>query len=202
MTRDHADSTLRLAKVVTEIFQPPVVVTVLLVLSPASEPGWPGTLWFGALAAFFVCVVPLAYVVLLVRLGKVPDHHISDRAKRTPVLLTALVSVLLGLGVLEALGAPASVGVMVLSMIAGIVVTAAVSLFWKLSGHASVIAAAAVILTLMFGPACLPLLLLVPLVAWSRVVLGDHTVAQVVAGSLFGGVVIAGVWWLLAGWML
>jgi len=53
----------------------------------------------------------------------------------------------------------------------------------------------------MFGPAWLPLLLLVPAVGWSRVVLRDHTLGQVIAGSLFGGVVIAGLWWVLRGWL-
>jgi hypothetical protein len=34
------------------------------------------------------------------------------------------------------------------------------------------------------------------------VVLRAHTVAQVVAGSLFGGVVMAGIWWMLQGLMV
>ena len=54
----------------------------------------------------------------------------------------------------------------------------------------------------MLGPAWLPLLLLVPAVCWSRVVLRAHSLAQVIAGSLFGGVVMAGIWWALQGWMV
>jgi membrane-associated phospholipid phosphatase len=71
-----------------------------------------------------------------------------------------------------------------------------------MSGHASAISAAAVITVLMFGPAWLPVLLLVPAVGWSRIVLRAHTLAQVIVGAVLGGGVIAGLWWLLRGWML
>ena len=111
----------------------------------------------------------------LVRLGKVTDHHVSDRRQRAPVLLMALASVLAGLLVLEAVGAPRSVVVMVLAIVGGIVVLAAVSPFWKISGHAAAISSSAVITVLMLGPAWLPLLVLIPAVGWSRVVLRAHT---------------------------
>ncbi|UKA60953.1 phosphatidic acid phosphatase [Arthrobacter sp. FW306-2-2C-D06B] len=191
----------RVARVLTEVFQPPAVVTALLLISPAVQPGFPGTIWFGVLAALFVCVLPLAYVLLMVKLGKLSDHHVSDRKERAPLLMLALVSVVVGLLVLNLIHAPTSVSVMILALIGGITVLAAVSLLWKISGHASAISAAAVMVALMFGPAWLPLLLLVPAVGWSRVVLRDHTRGQVIAGSLFGGVVIAGLWWVLRGWL-
>lgn len=190
------------ARVLTEVFQPPVVVTVLLLISPAIEPGFPGTIGFGMLAAFFVCVLPLAYVLVMVRLGRITDHHVSDRRQRPALLLTALGSVVAGLLVLRLLDGPASVSVMIIALIGGIAVLAVVSAFWKMSGHASALAAAVVIAVLMFGPEWLPLLLLVPAVGWSRLVLRAHTLGQVIAGSLFGGVVIAGLWWLLRQWML
>jgi membrane-associated phospholipid phosphatase len=192
----------RAARWLTEAFQPPVVVTLQLLISPVIEPGFPGTVGYGALAALFVCVLPLFLLLILVRLGKVTDHHVSDRRQRAPVLLMALASVIAGLAVLAAVGSPRSVVVMVLGIVAGIVMLAAVSPFWKISGHAAAVSSAAVISVLMLGPEWLPLLALIPAVGWSRVVLRAHTLAQVVAGSLFGGLVMAGLWMLLRGWLL
>lgn len=187
----------RVARVITEALQPPVTVALLLLLSPAMEPGFPGTVWFGAVAVLFVCVLPLAAVVLLVRLGKVTDHHVSDRKQRAPVLAMSVVSLLAGLAVLLSINAPYSVIVVVLAIVGGVVVLAVISLFWKISGHAGAMALTAVISVLILGLQWLPLLLLVPAVGWSRVVLRAHTVAQVVAGALIGGGVTAGLWWLL-----
>jgi membrane-associated phospholipid phosphatase len=192
----------RAAAWVTEVFQPPVVVSIQLLISPLAEPGFPGTIGYGALAAMFVCVLPLIVLLVLVRLGKVTDHHVSDRKQRAPVLLMALACIAVGLLVLAAAGAPQSVVAMVLAVVGGVTVLAAVSPFWKMSGHAAAVSCAAVVSVLMLGAAWAPLLVLVPAVCWSRVVLRAHTVAQVVAGALFGGVVMAGIWWLLRAWLV
>ena len=192
----------RSAKWLTEVFQPPVVVSLQLIISPLVEPGFPGTIGYGALAALFVCVLPLVVLLVLVRKGKVTDHHVSDRKQRAPVLLMALGCIALGLLVLNAVDAPLSVVAMVLAVVGGVAVLAGVSPFWKMSGHAAAMSCAAVVSVLMLGAAWAPLLLLVPAVGWSRVVLRAHSLAQVVAGSLFGGVVMAGIWWLLRGWLL
>ena len=190
------------ARWLTEAFQPPVVVSIQLLISSLQEPGFPGTVGYGALAALFVCVLPLFLLLILVRRGKVTDHHVSDRKQRAPVLLMALGCIALGLLVLSAVGAPQSVVAMVLAVVGGVAVLAAVSPFWKMSGHAAAISCSAVVAVLMLGAAWAPLLLLVPAVGWSRVVLRAHSVAQVVAGSLFGGLVMAGIWWLLKGWLV
>ena len=187
----------RVARVITEALQPPITVGLLLLLSPAMEPGYPGTVWFGAVAVLFVCVLPLAAVVVLVRMGKVTDRHVSDRRQRFPVLAMSVVSLLAGLGVLLAINAPYSVIVVVLAIVGGVVVLAVISLFWKISGHAGAIALTTVITVLILGAPWIPLLLLIPAVGWSRVVLRAHTVAQVVAGALVGGGVTAALWWLL-----
>lgn len=194
--RNHA------ARWLTEVFQPPVVVSIQLLISPLTEAGFPGTMGYGALAALFVCVLPLVVLLVLVRLGKVTDHHVSDRRQRAPVLLMALACIAVGLLVLDTVNAPQSVTAMVLAVVGGVAVLAVVSPFWKMSGHAAAVSCAAVVLVLMLGAAWAPLLLLVPAVGWSRVVLRAHTPAQVVAGSLFGGVVMAGIWWLLQGWLV
>lgn len=192
----------RTARWLTEVFQPPVVVSLQLLISPLAEAGFPGTIGYGALAALFVCVLPLVVLLVLVRMGKVTDHHVSNRKQRAPVLLMALGCIAVGLLVLNAAAAPLSVVAMVLAVVGGVAVLAAVSPFWKMSGHAAAMSCAAVVSVLMLGPAWAPLLLLIPAVCWSRVVLRAHSLAQVVAGSLFGGVVMAGIWWLLRGWLV
>ncbi|MFD1241784.1 phosphatase PAP2 family protein [Arthrobacter ulcerisalmonis] len=187
---------------ISELFQPPVVVSVQLLLSPVNSAGFPGNLGYGAIAAGFVCILPLVVLLVLVRRGLVSDHHVSNRKQRAPVLLMALTSIIAGLVVLGAMGAPAEVTAMVLAVVAGVVVLAAVSPFWKISGHAAAISSATVVTAAMLGPGWLALLVLIPAVGWSRVVLGAHTTAQVIAGSLFGGVVMAGIWWFLVGWLV
>ncbi|GAB3272447.1 hypothetical protein GCM10027449_09000 [Sinomonas notoginsengisoli] len=185
------------ARVLSEVFQPPFTVGAALLLSPGGSPGWPGTWWFGAIAALFTCVLPFAILLGLVRAGKVVDHHVSERSQRAPVLAMSIVCVLAGLVLLVVLGAPPSVVAMVGALIAGIAVLAGVSLWWKVSGHAASVSTAAVAMLFLFGAAWWPLLFVVPAVGWARVALRAHTVAQVIAGALFGPLVIVGLWQIL-----
>jgi membrane-associated phospholipid phosphatase len=187
------------ARVVSEVFQPPFTVAAQLLLSPAASPGWPATWWYGAVAAFFTCVLPFAILLWLVRSGRVVDHHVSERSQRAPVLAMSLVCVLAGLAVVALIGAPASVLAMTVAIVVGIAFLAVTSLWWKVSGHASAVATAAVTAVILLGPSWWPVLLVVPLVGWARVSLGAHTIAQVVAGALMGPVVIVGLWMLLLG---
>lgn len=72
-----------------------------------------------------------------------------------------------------------------------------ISLWWKISVHAAIAAGAATVLLLVFGLAQLVVWPLVALIAWSRVQVGDHTPAQVLAGIALGIVVNATIFPLL-----
>lgn len=199
----HATTTKRSRRVwaahlLTELFQPPVVVSLALLLSPAAEPGFPGTLGYGAVAAFFVCGIPLGILLVLVRLGRVRDHHVSDRKQRLPVLLIAIASVAVGLVVLNAADAPTSVTSAAAVVVAGVLAVALISPFWKISGHAACITFSVLAMIILFGPWWVPLLILIPAVAWSRLVLAAHTLGQLIAGT-FLGALMAGLWLLLLG---
>jgi len=61
-----------------------------------------------------------------------------------------------------------------------------VTLRWKISGHGAAIGSLAVFLWSLYGAAAAPALLAIPLVAWARVRIQRHTIAQTVAGSLAG----------------
>ncbi|MCG8918890.1 hypothetical protein L6E12_24225 [Actinokineospora sp. PR83] len=180
----------RLAHAVSEVFAPAVVV-VLLPLAVAwsatgFDPWW--TLVWGLEVALFSSVIPMAFIIRGARRGRWDTHHVRDREHRFLPLMVGLVSTLVGLAILVLGGAPREVLALSLSMLGTLVVCIAITRRWKVSLHAAVAGGAVAMITLLYG--WWSLLLLVPLVAvcWARVVLGEHTVAQVVVGSLLGPV--------------
>jgi membrane-associated phospholipid phosphatase len=179
----------RTARIVTEVFAPGVLVSVLLLAVGLHAAGGPSGLLWGLLAALFASIAPMAYIVRGVRRGHWTDHHVTVREQRRVPLLVGLASVVVGLGLLVSLEAPRELVALVAAMVAGLGVTVLVTRWWKISVHTAVAAGTVVVLTLVFGPWLLFLWTVVALIAWSRVELRDHTVMQVVGGIPFGAVV-------------
>ena len=188
----------RLARWITEIFAPPVLVAVLPIVVGvhAGRTVESGLAW-GLLATLFVGVVPYAIIMYGVLRGRLSDRHIGVREQRTKPLALGLVSVLVGIGVLVAFGAPREVTALVVAMFVGGVVATVINHFWKLSVHASVAAGTTLVLVLAFGAAMWATAVVVAAVGWSRVRLRDHTTAQVVAGTLIGALISGAVFGLL-----
>ncbi|PPG08164.1 MULTISPECIES: phosphatase PAP2 family protein [unclassified Rathayibacter] len=188
------------ARLATEVFSPAVLAVLVPVVVGArvADPALLGVAW-GALAALFVGVVPYLVIRLLMRTGQIHgDHHVPDRRERALPIALALVSIAAGLVLLAALGAPAAVTTFGVVTVAVVLAVGVVNLVWKLSGHAAVVATCAVVVLIAYGP--LSLLISVPIVLWvlwSRVRLGAHTPAQVLAGAAVGTVLAGTVWSLL-----
>jgi len=56
--------------------------------------------------------------------------------------------------------------------------------WWKVSVHTASTASVVAALLIIYGLSAMALIMLVPLVAWARVELENHSLAQVVAGAL------------------
>jgi membrane-associated phospholipid phosphatase len=104
-------------------------------------------------------------------------------------MIVGIVSVFIGLVIINSFGAPRPLVALVASMLAGLVVSLAVTIFWKLSVHTAVVAGAVVVLAFVLGPILLLTAPAIALIAWARVELGDHTPAQVVVGGVLGAAV-------------
>ncbi|MEH0842581.1 phosphatase PAP2 family protein [Micromonospora sp. CPCC 205711] len=179
----------RLARLVTEVTAPAVLVTALTVAVAWHGAGGPHGLAWGLLATVFASGIPFAYIVGSVRRGRLTDHHVGLREQRRVPLLFGLASAAAGLALLAALGAPRPVLALVAAGVVGLVVAVTVSHWWKMSIHSAVATGTVVVLALTFGPRLLVVAPLLPVVGWSRVRLRDHTVAQVVVGGAVGGLV-------------
>lgn len=186
------------ARLVTEVLAPaPVAAALLIVIAWHSAPTLTEAMRWGLVAVLFASVVPLLYVLRGVRNRRLTDHHVRVREQRPLPLLFGIGSVLIGLALLSAWGAPRELVALVGAMAAGLVVSLLITLVWKISIHVAVVAGAITILVLVFGPLLLAMAPLVILTSWARVELGDHTPAQVVAGAGLGTMVAAAVFTLL-----
>jgi membrane-associated phospholipid phosphatase len=175
------------AQWVTYLLEPKnwIIATVIAVGWRAD--GVAGIGW-GLLAAFFAAVLPTLFITRGVARGAWNDRNVGARRPRLIVLSFILASVTVGYFVMAALGAPRELTAYFGCMLLSVAVLAAITTVWKISIHCAVAAGSATILSLMFGPALLPTYLLVALTAWSRVVLKDHTTAQVIAGAVLGAI--------------
>nr|WP_090095909.1 hypothetical protein [Lentzea jiangxiensis] len=190
----------KVARGATEVLAPWVWVVLLpFVVAAATESFWKTLLW-GFVVAMTASIIPMAVIVRGARRGRWDGHHVTNREGRVVPLVTAGASLTAGTVVMVLGGAPRSVLALAGSMFASLVVTIAITfgLRWKISLHAAVAWAAVVTLTVVHGPWWLLIALPAALVAWSRVELGDHTTAQVLAGSVMGVVVGGGSFWLLS----
>jgi membrane-associated phospholipid phosphatase len=189
---------LRVARLVGELLSPPpIIVALALVVAWDSSPTPAMAVLWGGIAAVFASVLPYAIILRGVRRGRLSDKNLSLREQRIRFGAVAITSILLGLAVLDAFDAPAELVALLASILVGVACGWVITLWWKISVHAAIAAGAATVLMLVFGTALLAAWALVALIAWSRVQVGDHTPAQVLAGVALGIVVNATIFPLL-----
>nr|WP_172890873.1 phosphoesterase PA-phosphatase [Actinoplanes derwentensis] len=188
----------RLATVVSEVLAPAVLVAALLLIVGWHAGDTPGvSRWWGLPGALFAAVIPLGYVLHGVRNGRLTNHHIPERAARRIPLLFGTASLIAGLLLMLALGAPREILALLTAGGVGLAAFALVTHWWKMSIHAGVAAGTVAALTAVYG---YPALLGAPLVllgCWARVRLTAHTPAQVVVGTLVGALIAGTVFPLL-----
>jgi hypothetical protein len=173
-----------LAYVISRIASPPLLATgaMALVASTLSSPrAWS---WAGAYV-FVAIVTPVLYLIWLVRRGRVTDVDVQLREQRARPMIFAIACAGLAWLVLALGGAPMQMVVIAGGLWLQMVVIFGITMWWKISVHS---AAAAGIATLVWSldGTLLPLLIGVPIIAWARVRLRRHTVAQTVAGAALG----------------
>jgi membrane-associated phospholipid phosphatase len=175
----------RLARAVSNVLNPFVIFTALFALVAFTEAGaYKGALY---LAVELTAAAAVAgYVFLMRRRSRVGDFWISARAERlTPAvfLLAAFVALLAALVLLDA---PQDLTLLTLSMGLASAAVAGITLLWKASAHCTVAGHATAAGFLLLGPLGFILLLVLPLVVWSRVTLKAHTLSQTLAGAAVG----------------
>ena len=179
------DNPQALARAMTNALNPFVTFTALYAVVAFADAGVVrGLRYLGA--ELLAAVAVAGYVLLMRRRSRVGDFWISTRAERlTPALylLAAFVALLAALALFDA---PRDLILLTLSMGLASATVAAITLRWKASAHCTVAGHAAAAGFLLLGPPGLIFSLVLPLVLWSRVALGAHTLPQALVGAAVG----------------
>jgi hypothetical protein len=179
-----------LARWVSRVGSPPVLATTGIIIAAQSAQSRLAWSWAG----FYILVaifLPVVYILWLVRQGKVTDFDLSRREQRRNPFIVTLLSSLVAWLALDLAQAPAQLVLLAGAGWVQIVLLLAITLHWKISAHCASAASFVVWLWAIFGPTATPFILLIPLIAWSRLRLQRHDLPQTVAGALLGSTVLA-----------
>lgn len=170
----------RLAFGLSAVASPFVVLPVATVAAVfhVVQGRWGEVAFWSALCLFFSTILPLGYIWLQVRQGRITDVHVMIREQRREPFIVALTGSLLGLIVLYLLQAPRALLVLGLCLVVNGFAFAAITLRWKISLHPSVLAASILVGLVFFGPWVAWFFLLVPPVLWARIHRRRHNLWQ------------------------
>jgi len=203
---DERTRAYRLANAVSYILNPLIFPPVAFTLIDAHFGAHAvQLLWTFGVSVVFFCIVPLLYVLGMVRMGRAESVEIRDRASRLGPFLVGIGSYAIGAFLLSQIVEGPAFPVIVAFAALFPINTAAlllINLRWKISIHMTSLAGFVSVLlftaltvwqnlpsgveTALTIASVGPLVLLLPLLMWARVRVGAHTPGQVVAGAAFG----------------
>ncbi|HDQ73244.1 MAG TPA: hypothetical protein ENN19_14300 [Chloroflexi bacterium] len=188
----------RLAYVISQIGSPPVLAFASMALAAMSFAPFPGPqawIWIGGYALLAI-LFPLMYLIYLLRKGLVSDLDVQLREQRIKPMLFTVACGGLACSALRIGRAPRQMSTLAVGLWVQTAALFVITLRWKISVHCAAATAAAAVVWMLKGTS-IPLLVGVPLIAWSRLRLKRHTLMQTVFGTLLGFVVFLPVFLLI-----
>lgn len=184
----------RLARVVSIVGAPPVMVLPLVVLAAwHSETGGRS---LGAAAVTLTAttvLLPCLFVYVAYRAGYVTSPDLPRQSERLQPSVFAAVCAVGAYPLLRYVDAPTAFLLLGAALALQLIILAVVTIWWKISYHAATTAGLAIFALAWDGlAAALPFVGVALVIGWARVRLRRHTVAQVVAGWLSA---IPVCWW-------
>ncbi len=187
----------RIANLTSNILNPFLVSLVLiLLLSFKSTSSTLDAVKWSLISIAFSILPVFSVIIYLVRKQKLESLFIITRGQRTKIYLLAGVCAGVGCIILPYLEAPPTLRATFVAGLSGIVVFMCVNLLWKISLHTALVTASVTVLIILYGSIAAAIVVLVPLIVWSRIELKHHSLAQVAAGALLAASIVVVVFYL------
>ena len=173
------------ARIISTIFSPPLLALASIIIAAQAVEDEP-VLYWTVLAVVLFALIPSLYVLSLVRRGHLTDFHMKVREERAwPMIIILLISSVV-FSIMYFGGAPKLFLIISAVAIIQLMLIVLITFWWKISGHCTAASGLAVLVVALFGQSLLPVSIIVPVIAWSRIHLDRHTFAQSIAGIFLG----------------
>lgn len=177
---------LLIARIISIIASPIVVtapVSYALVFKTSNSAFY--SLIWTIVSMLFAATVGL-FVFYGVTHGIFSDYDISVRSERKPIFLFSAIISVLYLVIIFLLHGPTILMATLGALVLGVLIESFVNRKIKASIHLAVFSAFAAVLSILYGGIFWLLILLIPIVAWSRIKLKRHTFPETIIGALLG----------------
>ena len=181
----------KIARVISEIFNGFVTMMLAPILAIFFSSL---TLKLKFLYSGLYIILPILIYLLLKKLGKVSDYELTKREERPIyfVTITVLFGVLFFILRSYNIETVTYVSLTLFAIASAITI---VTFAWKMSGHMTYSTFLFCTLAYLFSPYFFLMFLFTPLIAWSRVELKKHTLAQTIVGTLVTFAICATIYW-------
>jgi membrane-associated phospholipid phosphatase len=181
---------LQWANITSDLFSPPIVWSIVAFpIGFYNAPSQPAALTWIGIYIFLVCFLPSIYIFWNLKRGNISDLHMHEREERIRPIVFSLVTAAATLIVMLAIGASPIMRMFAVATLVQVGVMLVITAVWQISIHMISMSGVTVTMGLMFG--LVPVMIMLPLmllVAMARLKLERHTPAEIIAGTIVGGV--------------
>ena len=181
----------RISNLTSNILNPYLVslVLILLLSFKSTSSILDAVKWSLILIALSILPV-FSVITYLVRSQRVEGPFIKIRKQRTKIYLLAGVCAGVAYIILHCFGAPPTLVATCVAGLSAVVIFMGINLWWKISLHTAFVTASVTVLIILYGSIAAATVVLVPLIAWARIELGRHSLAQVATGALLSALIV------------
>ena len=146
-----------------------------------------------AIISITFVINPVLILFLFKSIGQIKSINLHSHKERLKPMLAILLSYFVGVYFLQKLAAPAMLLILLRGICFAILIIALISIYWKISAHATGIGGALAVIMLMgvayrvdLSTGAIAVALLAGCLGWSRLQLNHHDLKQVLYGFLVG----------------
>ena len=174
----------RIAVTISVLFNPFLLplASILIIVWLSVTTTQQGLLWM-VIVILFASVLPMLFIFILFRLGRLSDVRLTVREQRAKPLIFSLVSSLVGIGILHLLNVPQEIVWLCIACVINGLVLTLITQVWKISFHSGVAAGCMTGLATLISSQFVYLFILLPFIAWARVHRKRHTFLQTIIAA-------------------